>query len=480
MSAPNTNAMADVLRSPPPPCALVVGLDPEETRLTSNAVSRALGIRVVSLLHDDGRCSVRDGTSTSFSRDGLCRDGTRLALDPGPFPGCWQLQGATSEDACVCGSDPTNGLVTSLGFTCVLCVVGIHREPCLGEDGAGASSMRAGRRTSIMSGTPTIVTCVPTTTKNARVDGARTALETMLTYIKNSNVVSLTKPHNSPRAHFPFPTKNRWDLGSSAMPLPDHDLARSLFGTETSSLDFATKDCWSLGGFGAVTPVVVGDDADTEREQKNQTHNASSLRSSLRDAFRDGDVFLSLNVPPKWNLTTRFSTCRPGVLWRQERVVAVFENGEGGENMNGESYEKVNNSNDSNDSWGRTLPSRAVGSDRDADENDTRFVRQLATEGLVSERGYNTIGTDDTNQASQPPTGKAPASFIIGGGTVVADECVGGDVDAVFRAGGGAAAVTMHASWPISHPLALRDEAVVESLRACRETGLPLWLVEQT
>ena len=98
----------------------------------------------------------------------------------------------------------------------------------------------------------------------------------------------------------------------------------------------------------------------------------------------------------------------------------------------------------------------------------------------MSERGYNTIGTDDTNQASQPPTGKAPASFIIGGGTVVADECVGGDVDAVFRAGGGAAAVTMHVSWPISHPLALRDEAVVESLRACRETGLPLWLVEQT
>jgi len=39
----------------------------------------------------------------------------------------------------VCGLDPTAGLVASLGFSCcVLCVVGVAREPSLGEDAAGS------------------------------------------------------------------------------------------------------------------------------------------------------------------------------------------------------------------------------------------------------------------------------------------------------------------------------------------------------
>lgn len=86
---------------------------------------------------------------------GRCRDGARLFLDPGPFPECWHLKGASAEDAALCGADPTAGLVVSLGFQCVMCVVGIAREPCLGEDFVGASCTNAGRRTAVSSGTPT-------------------------------------------------------------------------------------------------------------------------------------------------------------------------------------------------------------------------------------------------------------------------------------------------------------------------------------
>ena len=57
--------------------------------------------------------------------------------------------------AALCGADPTAGLVVSLGFQCVMCVVGIAREPCLGEDFVGASCTNAGRRTAVSSGTPT-------------------------------------------------------------------------------------------------------------------------------------------------------------------------------------------------------------------------------------------------------------------------------------------------------------------------------------
>jgi hypothetical protein len=68
---------------------------------------------------------------------------------------------------------------------------------------------------------------------------------------------------------------------------------------------------------------------------------------------------------------------------------------------------------------------------------------------------------------------------VVGGGVVVADDCAGGDVDAVFRKGGGAAAVTTHQTWPAGHPFFMTQDAQLESLRSCGETGLPLWLAEE-
>ena len=453
--------------SGPPPAALVVGHDAEETRATADAVSRALGVRVVCLLHDD---------TEATSRGGLCPSGSRLKCEPGPFPGCWRLVGGSAEDAAVCGADPTAGLVTSLGFSCVLCVVGIAREPCLGEDYSGAKTTRAGKRAAVVSGVPTIVACVPTTSNDAPVDGARDALEKVLQTMRSNDVFSREGPSNSPRSHFPFPQKDRWaSLGTRAFPWPDENMAVSFMADARDASDFAAKDCWSLGNSDEFSIL----DSSSTR----YTYDAKSLRRSLREAFRDGDVFVCVSAPPKWSKEKNgFAACRPGVLWRQERVAAEFEPGSF---RNDDALENDRNRN-RNDAFGRTLPLNTLGDSlgcAGSGTGDARFVRQLATERLVAENGRYVASQNDEDERRlrdrAPPRGSAPSFFVVGGGVVVADECAGGDVDAVFRKGGGAAAVTTHQTWPAGHPFFMTQDAQLESLRSCGETGLPLWLAEE-
>ena len=483
-AAPSRESVVTSASSGPPPAALVVGHDAEETRATADAVSRALGVRAVCLLHD-----AREG--------GSCPSGARLPCRPGPFPGSWELVGGTAEDAAVCGSDPTSGLVASLGFACVVCVVGVAREPCLGEDAAGAGATRAGRRAAVTSGVPTVVAAVPTTSASAPVAGARDALERLLRTMKNNKTLSLEAPRNSPRAHFPFPTNGRWaSLGTRAFPWPDAEMAAAAEGdsrTRRATRDFANEDCWSLGGgasaFGGVVVPTVGDvietgsrttmDDDDERKRSVRGHDARSLRASLREAFRDGDVFLCLSAPPRWEARGEngFAACRPGVLWRQERVRAEFS--EFSDHRSSPARHAGRNDTNTNDAFGRTLPLNVLGDVRgsvgEGGEGGARFVRQLATE-RASLRGDARSSTRDPRA---PPVGAAPSAFVVGGGVVVADECAGGDVDAVFREGGGEAAVTTHQTWPAAHPLASREAAQLEALRPCGETGMPLWLAEE-
>ena len=466
-AAPSRESVVTSASSGPPPAALVVGHDAEETRATADAVSRALDVRAVCLLHD-------------ANEGGSCPSGARLPCRPGPFPGSWELVGGTAEDAAVCGSDPTSGLVASLGFACVVCVVGVAREPCLGEDAAGAGATRAGRRAAVTSGVPTVVAAVPTTSASAPVAGARDALARVLRVMKNNKTLSLEAPRNSPRAHFPFPTNGRWaSLGTRAFPWPDAEMAAAAEGAGTRRAgDFANEDCWSLGGGASAFGGVVGDvgefagSMDTTDERSAPRENARSLRASLREAFRDGDVFVCVSAPPRWKARggNGFAACRPGVLWRQERVRAEF--------ADHLSPARHADTNDTNDAFGRTLPLNALGDVRgsvgEGGEGGARFVRQLATE-RASLRGDATT----TRDPHAPPVGAAPSSFVVGGGVVVADECAGGDVDAVFREGGGEAAVTTHQTWPAAHPLASREAAQLEALRPCGETGMPLWLAEE-
>ena len=498
-----------------PPAALVVGHDAEETRATADAVSRALGVRVVCLLHDEGEAT---------SRGGLCPSGARLACRPGPFPGSWALVGGTAEDAAVCGADPTSGLVASLGFACVACVVGVAREPCLGEDAAGARATRAGRRAAVTSGVPVVVATVPTTTAEAPVAGARDALERVLRVMRDNAVLPLVAPRNSPRSHFPFPTKDRWaSLGTSAFPWPDAEMATRVAGDARDAGDFAAADCWSLGGgasaFGEVTSGGSGASSGGTRASFGdegrrkggddarafERARAFSLRASLREAFRDGDVFVCVSAPPRWEKQEwdkqGFAACRPGVLWRQERVRAEFHPPGSGSDRDRDRGEPgrdflVDGDRNRNDAFGRTLPLNALGDVRgsvgEGADDGARFVRQLATEraSAANERARSDDGafpalarSSDafslTHESRAPPTGAAPSCFVVGGGVIVADECAGGDVDAVFRKGGGKAAVTTHQTWPAGHPFVMREDAHVEALRPCGETGLPLWLAEE-
>ena len=167
-----------------------------------------------------------------------------------------------------------------------------------------------------------------------------------------------------------------------------------------------------------------------------------------------------------------FAACRPGVLWRQERVRAEFSD------ESATRTRRAGDTNDTNDAFGRTLPLNTLGDVRgnvgEGGEGGARFVRQLATE-RASLRGDAT----KPRGSSRPSRRRRASAFVVGGGVVVADECAGGDVDAVFREGGGEAAVTTHQTWPAAHPLASREAAQLEALRPCGETGMPLWLAEE-
>jgi hypothetical protein len=433
----------------PPPAALVIGHDETDLRATADAVQRAVGVRVVSLLHRD-------------VPDGLRRDGAPIPLADGPWPGCWRLDGS-AEDAAVCGTDPDAGLVASLGFACVLCVVGATREPCLGSDADAGRAVRAAK-SSAVAGVPTVACLVPTTSADAPIAPACAALETMLTRMRERAILPLDAPANCPRSHFPFPTRTRWAaLGTPQLPADDQ-LAAALAPRE----DFAAADCWSLGGHGAV-PRGWGSNprASDAGDARSESREApAELRATLRDAFRDADAFVTLHVPPRWEPSRGFAAARPGVLWRQQRVEA-----------RGTARETTRTN--GGDLWGRTLPAQTLADER-ASERDARFVSQLATDRLVASRdGSRSVGVGvDRDAPVDPgsrPTGAAPSAFVVRGGTVVADDCEGGDVDAVMA---GKAAVVFAQTWPQGHPFALLDAAAVEALRPERESGMPLWLCE--
>jgi len=409
--------------------ALVLGHDAGDLRATAEAVRASAGVDVVSLLHADA--------------DGLSSKDRVLALSEGPWEGCYALEGS-GEDAAICGTDPGAGLVASLGYECVLCVVGVNREPNLGEDGAGGRTTRAARRAAV-AGIPTVAVSIPTVTPGVPVTPATQALGALLsaaTDAERGGVLDVgVPPANCPRSHFPFPSRARWAaLGTSQFPV-DESMRRTLH--EARGDPMAAEDCWSLGASDA-TPLSRG--------RPGQAAAPDALRDVLRGAFRDADVFLALHVPPSWTPAQGFSACRPGVLWRQERVSHLHarpgasSGGEGG------------------DLWGRSLPVQRL-SDAMPTGKGAQFVPQLATDRLMASSSSSSSGF---------PTARGlPQGFVVGPGTIVADDVALGDVDAILR---GKAAVVTLPSWPQGHPFALLDAALVETLRPHAQSGMPLWL----
>ena len=423
----------------------MLGTDEADMRMTAQAVRDAMpSCLLLCVLHDD--C------------DGLTRGGVEHALELGPWEGCYRLVGASGEDAAVVATDPTDGLARCLGLVPVLCVVGVARETCLGEDANGARTTRAARRAAV-AGVPTIAVSVPTRSPDAPAAPAASALARLLRAV--ARVVRTDAPANCPRSHFPFPTRGRWSaVGTAQLPL-DAALAAQLFARDVG--DFAAEDCWSLGGAGAALHAETPNGG----EVGNGTRlTPAEAREVLRDAFGEGDVFLSVSVPPRWDGAAggRFAAARPGVLWRQQTARAAFPSDEGGGGeIDGGSSE------DPKDPWGRTLPVQSL-DDARAGEAGARFVRQLATEAAVNGR-LETASTVTSEHRRRP----LPRGFCTGPGTVVADDSAGGDVDVVM---GNKAAVCAAQTWPHGHAFSLLDHVAAEALREDPGTGLPLWLCE--
>ena len=240
---------------------VVLGTDEADLRATACAVREAMpSCRALCVLHDD--------------RDGLTRGGVELQLERVPaWEGCFRLVGASGEDAAIVSTDPTQGLARCLGLAPVLCVVGVARETCLGEDANGARTTRAARRAAV-AGVPTVAVSVPTRSNDAPLQPATNALVSVLRRV--ASIIDTDVPSNCPRSHFPFPTTGRWSAVGTDQFQVDAALASQLFTRDAG--DFAADDCWSLGGSGVLSHVSDG----TARLDLTPVER----RKVLQDAFR--------------------------------------------------------------------------------------------------------------------------------------------------------------------------------------------------
>jgi hypothetical protein len=214
-----------------------------------------------------------------------------------------------------------------------------------------------------------------------------------------------------------------------------------------------------------------------------------------------------LNVPPTWAAPDSsgaaggggpppFAPVRPGVLWPCHQVESSFTAvpaAGGAAGAAGASGRKSGGgggrswSVDENDPWGRTLPSQgyAAGGGGGARLAAGGFVSQDNTEAAAARlRAGGDGGAAAAAASATPPEAAAEgeveldfqaAEFRVSRGTLLTDECAGGDVEAVMA---GRAAVGLVQTWPASHPFTLRDELLVWALEGGGAEGLPLWLDE--
>lgn len=337
-------------------------------------------------------------------------------------------------------------------------------------------------------------------------------------------------PANYPRAHFPFPEAGRWALGKE-LPLPQSSSSSS------HGSAWQPADCWALaednswaGRYSSGKQAA----ADGTGSGSRSTAEAANI---LRRAFADGDILLCLNVPPNWQSPRTeqqpavFASTRPGVLWhcyqvRAEGLQAAAQQqpwsrhaavqgavvssqpqimaaaaappaaaSPAGVSSSRESLSregtyvgrweaaglrlrssdrdhgcKVGSSSPASwqstaaDLYGRSLPSTSFGASQSVVTG--AFVSQDNTEKVIS--AARRVDHHGDHQA----LGQVPYSFVIQQGTLLSDHATAGDVEAVFS---GRAAVGTLQTWPVGHPLSLRDDVLSAAL--CEDSsGLPAWL----
>ena len=162
---------------------------------------------------------------------------------------------------------------------------------------------------------------------------------------------------------------------------------------------------------------------------------------------------------------------------------------------------------DGADLYGRSLPSSSydssvpTGGNFVQQDNTQKVVEALQYESNATSRSSSRVGSSVTNASSwrsnrsqgsstnqdssststsrrhgdfKPDDVVLPAVFMIQQGTVLSDHATSGDVEAVFS---GRAAVTTLQTWPVGHPLCLRDEVMAAALDE-GEGGMPAWLMQ--
>ena len=312
-------------------------------------------------------------------------------------------------------------------------------------------------------GVPTVAIALPSAAPNLSLEPPEEALRHLLprvlAILPKDAAESPSGAINYPRAHFPFPSRGRWSgLGGPELPGTDEELTGSLAsGSSSPYSDFAAADCWS---YGSEIPQSAGGAVPS----LSTNSSALELQDILREAFREGDTFLVVHVPPKWSSAAvenrrPFSSARAGVLWHQETVSATLR-----QSCNSAAVDEAQ---DRDDLWGRSLPQQTIGQSQPNSEGAV-FVPQLNTAKVIRDTRLQ-VGE------SEPDKSRVPVSFTIGKGTVLMDASVRGDVDAVFS---GTTSVTTAQTWPQSHAFSLLDRVMVEALREDSVHGLPAWLAQ--
>ena len=374
---------------PPLPCAVVLGDNAEDLRRTGKVVKESLDLkRVVMIKYGSDEDGLREGESVRVKRASSSSEEEE---------DMFEMNGCSGETAAIVALDPTGGLIAKMGLSSVLCVVGVARDVSLGEDMHGSRAVRAARRAAVV-GVPTVVASAVTRSgMEGKIDACLKALKVVLKQVKG--VISMERAKNCPRSHFPFPTNGRWaSLGTTAFPIEDEALSKAIFD-DSSGIDFASKDAWSFSG--SIAPA-----RDSSNRGSSKTgETPERRRKAIRDAFGEADVFLHIHVAPNW-MENKFQSTRPGVLWRQQRV------------SSDDSHDDK-----TPDAFGRTLPMQSIAADETrADESGASFVRQLATESMISQRRNENNNNNNNNNAEEKEDIEnkvIPSVFKVSSGTVL-------------------------------------------------------------
>ena len=246
-----------------PPCCLVLsnddGVEAPGLLAAARALRQSTGLRVVVVAPDRDRSGA--GMALTLRR------GMPLAERPDLGPDTYSV-GGTPADCALCALEPGVGLVAALGLAPALAVSGLNAGPNLGFDVLFSGTVGAAR-TASMFGVPSVAASLASASAPHDFAGAAAGLgELVDALLRGLGPASGADPAPAPAPGYPRPD-------------------RAPGGAERR---YATGG-FELQRLSGVTPA----ESDAE---------AAAARRLLGAAFRRADVFLNVNVPPGWELSS--------------------------------------------------------------------------------------------------------------------------------------------------------------------------------